>query len=224
MATASTRWAFTLPDPADSVDITKLNADFVTIDNALGITPCTTGTRPSTPVNGQAIYETDSHDAYVFDTSGVAGVWYHLVPPIVQVANDVTATANVNPTQVGDLTITVAGSTSYALDAFIVYSSATAADAVLSFSLPSGATVLLTSDALTSTATTTSSAVERAAVTTTSLTLGGAGVGVLVAAHVKGLIRTSTASGNVVANWAQSVSDPSNTVLKSASWMRLQRI
>jgi hypothetical protein len=69
MATLSPRFSFTLPDPADTVDITKLNADFVTIDNTLGLTPCTLGTRPSSPIDGQAIYERDTHDVLVWDAS-----------------------------------------------------------------------------------------------------------------------------------------------------------
>lgn len=67
MSTLSPRWGFTLPDPLDNVSITDLNNDLQKIDNGLGFTPCTNSTRPSAPVNGQAIYEADTHNSYVWD-------------------------------------------------------------------------------------------------------------------------------------------------------------
>jgi hypothetical protein len=73
MATTTSRLGLTLPDPADTVDVTQLNADFTKIDNTVGFTPCTSSTRPSSPVDGQGIYERDTHNAYVWDAQ--ASTW-----------------------------------------------------------------------------------------------------------------------------------------------------
>ena len=50
MASTTARLGLTLPDPADTVDVTQLNADFTTIDNTVGFTPCTSSTRPVSSV------------------------------------------------------------------------------------------------------------------------------------------------------------------------------
>lgn len=73
MASTSPRWGFVLPDPADTVDIVQLNNDLLKVDTGLGATPCTSSTRPATPVAGQVIYETDTHLTYVWD--GVLAAW-----------------------------------------------------------------------------------------------------------------------------------------------------
>lgn len=224
MGTTTGRFALTLPDPADNVDITKLNADFVTIDNALGLTPCTVGTRPSSPGSGQAIYETDTHNAYVWDTSGAVGVWHHLIPAVVMVTSDFSVISDVVGQQVSDLTLTMAAQTSYALDMFFVYTSATAADAALSFSLPSGCTVLLNGGGADLATVGTSGNLEKAAVTTPALTFGGAGTSAPMTARVTGTVITGSAGGNIVGVLAQVVSTATNTTVKAGSWMRLQRI
>jgi hypothetical protein len=222
MATLSPRFSFTLPDPADTVDITKLNADFVTIDNTLGLTPCTLGTRPSSPIDGQAIYERDTHDVLVWDASVGAGTWHYIVPVTKSVASDVSVISDIVGVSATDLTITMAAQTTYALDAFIAFNSPTAADAVLSFFLPSGASCLLTSGAQPVAATTTAGSIETAVTTVASLTLGGTGA--LSSAVLNGTVTTGLAGGNIVANWAQAVATASNTTLKAGSWLRLQRI
>lgn len=73
MGTLSPRWQFVLPDPADNVDITQLNNDLLTVDGGLGATPCTSSTRPSTPVNGQIIREHDTGSVSIWDST--AGAW-----------------------------------------------------------------------------------------------------------------------------------------------------
>jgi hypothetical protein len=224
MGTTTTRFGLTLPDPADNVDITKLNADFVAIDGALGFTPCTSGTRPSTPVSGQAIYESDTHRAYVWDTSGITGVWQLVGSMTAMVATNKIVISTVALDPVTDLVLPVNASTSYAVDGFIAYSSATAADAQLGFLLPSGATFLLTTGGQSIPTTGTSGPIESATVTSGPLLLGGTGVGVTIAARLSGTITTSTAGGVVQATWAQVISTASNTVLNAGSWLTMRRI
>ena len=224
MATLSPRYGFTLPDPADNVSVTLLNNDFLAVDAALGSTPCTAGTLPSTPVNGQLAYLTDTHDLYVWDTTGAVGVWYPLTPVTVRLGTNQTAVSNTTPTPVTDLTITLQASSSYTVEGYIDYSSDTAADAVLGLSLPSGATIRWSRGGPGAAAAATAGVVETAVATSASLTLGGAGVGVAVAAHIRGVLTTGVSVGNVAATWCQSVSTASNTVLYAGSWLRIQRI
>jgi hypothetical protein len=118
MATTTSRLGLTLPDPADTVDVTQLNADFTKIDNTVGFTPCTFSTRPSSPVAGQAIYETDTHNTYLWDAG--PAVWRPLpgVVTVYAVGNSGTAlTLNranggaQTVTLTGTCTITLAGAT-----------------------------------------------------------------------------------------------------------------
>jgi hypothetical protein len=118
MASTTARLGLTLPDPADTVDVTQLNADFTTIDNTVGFTPCTSTTRPSTPVAGQAIYETDTHNTYLWDAG--PAIWRPLpgVTTVFAVGNSGTSlTLNranggaQTVTLTGNCTITLAGGT-----------------------------------------------------------------------------------------------------------------
>ena len=70
---STTRLALNKPNPdpvtGDYVDITKLNDNFDKIDSSISSTLCTSGTRPSSPFNGQIIRETDTGRAYIYNGS-----------------------------------------------------------------------------------------------------------------------------------------------------------
>lgn len=53
------------PAREDNYDVLKFNFNADAIDAAIGFTICTSGSRPSTPWQGQHIYETDTGSAYV---------------------------------------------------------------------------------------------------------------------------------------------------------------
>lgn len=59
--------------PDEQVDIDKINAGFVALDAAIGAVVCTSTTRPSSPYNGDLIYETDTRNIRVWVTS--VGNW-----------------------------------------------------------------------------------------------------------------------------------------------------
>lgn len=71
MATTTTRLALTKPASSDPVDIAVLNANSDKIDLAVGAKRVTSSTRPSTPFDGQMIFETDTNKFLVWDATAV---------------------------------------------------------------------------------------------------------------------------------------------------------
>lgn len=59
------------PDTASNYDVGVVNSNNQIIDDNIGIVICTSSTRPSSPYNGQQIYETDTKFIY----ERVAGAW-----------------------------------------------------------------------------------------------------------------------------------------------------
>lgn len=86
MATTTSRLALTKPASSDPVDIAVLNTNADKIDAAIGATTCTSGTRPSSPYNGQFIFETDTQKTYVYN--GAATAWVYVVPASVPQADN----------------------------------------------------------------------------------------------------------------------------------------
>ena len=86
MATTTSRLALTKPASSDPVDIAVLNTNADKIDSAIGATTCTSGTRPSSPYNGQFIFETDTQKTYVYNGAGTA--WVAVVPTSVAQADN----------------------------------------------------------------------------------------------------------------------------------------
>lgn len=71
MATSTTRLGLSKPAGSDVVDVAVLNANADKIDAAVGTVKCTSTTRPTTPYEGQAIYETDTKRTMTY----INGVW-----------------------------------------------------------------------------------------------------------------------------------------------------
>lgn len=69
MATTTSKLALSKPDTTDAVDIAVLNANSDKLDSAVGMFICTSTTRPSTPFNGQTIYETDTKNQRIWITA-----------------------------------------------------------------------------------------------------------------------------------------------------------
>lgn len=71
MATTTTKLGLRKPDPnpttGDNVNVvTDVNDSMDKLDAAMGFTICTSGTRPGSPFEGQAIWETDTDRMYVW--------------------------------------------------------------------------------------------------------------------------------------------------------------
>lgn len=92
MATTTTRLGLRKPARTDLVAVlTDLDGNYDAIDAAVGITVCTSTTRPSTPYDGQSIYETDTHNRLVWDGSG----WVHLtIPQVASTASIINPKTN----------------------------------------------------------------------------------------------------------------------------------
>jgi len=73
MATFNTdRLGISLPTPgsAEPYSVSSFNSMITSLDAAVSVTLCTSATRPASPFDGQAIFETDTSLAYVYDGSG----------------------------------------------------------------------------------------------------------------------------------------------------------
>lgn len=86
MATTTSRLALTKPAGTDSVDVAVLNGNADKIDAAIGAKICTSGTRPSSPYDGQVIYETDTSKAFVYIAA--SSTWAGTVPDVVPTATN----------------------------------------------------------------------------------------------------------------------------------------
>lgn len=121
MATTTTRLGLTKPAASENIDVALLNTNADAIDAAMSFRPCTSGTRPGSPYDGQTIIETDTGKAYVrrgaswrqipvdgaaWTVAGAATVTGSLT-----VSDDITVTDDV--TIGGDLTVTGKGSVQY---------------------------------------------------------------------------------------------------------------
>jgi len=69
VATNTTKLALVKPDGADLVDIAVLNSNADKIDSAVGAFICTSTTRPATPWDGQVIFEKDTLNQRIWDTT-----------------------------------------------------------------------------------------------------------------------------------------------------------
>lgn len=71
MASTTTRLGLRQPAPSDAVDVTAdLSNNWGVVDAAIGITVCTSTTRPTAPYPGQHIRETDTGLGWYWDTTG----------------------------------------------------------------------------------------------------------------------------------------------------------
>lgn len=72
MSTTTTRAALVKPATSEFYDVTIFNANADKIDGLLGFTPATSTTRPSTPITGQGVLESDTGAAIVSNGSSPA--------------------------------------------------------------------------------------------------------------------------------------------------------
>lgn len=76
MATTTTRLGLEKPAYADAADIAVLNQNFDDIDAAVGLKVVTSTTRPATPWDGQLIFETDTNQTLMWDST--ASAWKYV--------------------------------------------------------------------------------------------------------------------------------------------------
>jgi hypothetical protein len=111
MATSTTRLSLRKPDTTDLVNVgLDLGANYDLLDNAVGALPATSGTRPSTPFNGQTIRETDTGKVYVSNGSAPASASWN---QLYAAGADFSSTGNFTLSGTGS-NLTVGGSASVA--------------------------------------------------------------------------------------------------------------
>lgn len=125
------------------------------------------------------------------------------------------------------LSVPVAANATYELTAFIVYSTPTAADFKIGFTLPSGATQLWSPWGISDDSDTNSGGTVGRVRTGVS---GGAAtqLGVLATTNVSirpvGLIRTAGASGSCTVQWSQGTANAGATIMLTDSYLKLERM
>jgi hypothetical protein len=210
------------PAAGDTVNVsTDLGGVYDTIDAALGSTQCTAATRPGSPVNGQTIYETDTNRFYVYESP----TWMLVGSMVAVKTTDNTVNNNATLANDAQLTLPVEANTTYTLEMYVDYSSATAADAKIGLVVPASATWSVAPNGMLTTVAATSGSVETApSVTAGNLQFGGNGAGVHLTANPVGWLKTAGTAGNVVVQFAQATANASNTLLYTGTWIRLTRV
>lgn len=267
MATTTTRLALRKAATSDLVDVTAdLDGNMDKLDTVAGMVYASSSTRPSTPFQGQPVYESDTGNAIVHNGSSPAsGGWEYITVPVVAATSafpspnsgqilmlstenmlyrytgsawvpylpgveramkttDLSVTSNATLASDTQLQVPVAANATYLAEAFLDYSSATAADAQFSLSVPASATWKVAPFGLLAAVAATSGSLETAPATSGGIVLGANAVGVHVSARPVGWVKTAGTAGNVTVQWAQSVSTASVTVLYTGSWIRLTRV
>lgn len=88
MASSTVRLGLRKPAPSDAVDVTiDLSNNFQALDDAIGITVCTSSTRPTAPYPGQQIRETDTGLSWYWDGTIVTPAWVLLNRNIIMVTS-----------------------------------------------------------------------------------------------------------------------------------------
>jgi hypothetical protein len=119
------------------------------------------------------------------------------------------------------LVIALAANTVYALDCFIIYDTAAAADLKWNITLPASSTMTFSNWGSDSTGAAFNSPIAHDVVTgATGSNWGGIASGSLVSAKLTATVRTSATAGNMTFQYAQLVSTASNTFLKRDSFIR----
>lgn len=113
----------------------------------------------------------------------------------------------------------------YMWEAGIFYDSSTTADIKFAFTTPTFSSMRWQATGLATSATTNEGNVKISTVNAsgTSSAYGGIGVGTIVFAKIEGFIVT-TAAGNIQFQFAQQVSDATNTTIRNGSYLRIWRM
>lgn len=224
MATNTTRWALRKPAAGDTINpATDLGGPYDTIDAALGSTVCTSSTRPGSPVVGQIIFETDTERTYIWAGSG-AGGWLPIGSLTAVKTTDKTVISSTTLTDDTQLVLPVAAGTTYLLQGYLIYSSATGPDAKIGLTVPASTTWQMSPFGLLTSVAATSGSLETAVSTVSGIAMGGNGTGVKVAALVTGTVVVAATAGTVAVSFAQNTSTATNTVLHTGSWLQLTRV
>lgn len=222
MATTTTRWGLRKPAAGDTISPSlDLGGPYDTIDANLGTYVCTSGTRPGSPVQGQTIYETDTRREYIWSGS----VWLPRGPLLAVKTSDKVATNTATLSDDAQLSLPVLASTTYLLQAFLIFGSNTTPDAKFGLTVPAGCTWRVAPFGIPTSVTATAGSIETAVSTASGIPLGGVAAATKTGALVTGTVVVAGTAGSVTLSWAQNTATAANnTTLFTGSWLQLTRV
>jgi hypothetical protein len=178
------------------------------------------------PVEGMVTWLQDANRLYVYDGSAWQELPYNsrlfaYKPSNTSRASTTSATADPH------LTFTVEANATYTLSGFLVYDGLDTADLKFGFTAPAGTTGSWWPGAADSSMNALAYSPRWGAltdVTTATMAVGAQGAGTILAAAPKGLVITSGTPGTFSLVWAQNSSSGTATILRTHSWLRLDRM
>lgn len=183
-------------------------------------------TGATAPVEGMVTWLQDGNRLYVYDGSAWQELPYNSRLFAYKTGNtsrSSTTTATADP----HLTFTVEANTVYTLSGFLVYDALDTADLKFGFTAPSGTTGSWWPGAADSSMNALAFAARWGAltdVTSSTMAVGAQGAGTILAAEPRGLVITSGTPGTFSLVWAQNASSGTATILRTHSWLRLDRM
>lgn len=175
---------------------------------------CTSGTRPSSPVTGMTIYESDTDTYRRWNGS----TWVINAVPILKLkaaAESVISSTTLQDDD--DLFIAMSINSTWAIQGFINASCASAAsDFKMAFTVPTGSTFRIFAQ-------------NTAAVNTFEFTASGGSTGFALDTALQGqvwfsgYVKCGGTAGNLQFQWAQLASTATNLFVNAGSWLRADR-
>lgn len=180
----------------------------------------------TSPVEGMVTWLQDVNRLYVYDGSAWQEIPYNSRLFAYKTGNT-SRTSTTSATADPHLTFTVEANTTYTLSGFLVYDGLDTADLKFGFTAPSGTTGSWWPGAADSSMNALAFAPRWGAltdVTSSTMATGAQGAGTILAAAPKGLVITAGTPGTFSLVWAQNSSSGTATILRTHSWLRLDRM
>lgn len=218
------------PGTGEAVNVaTHINQSYDILDDVAGAKPCTSGTRPPTPFQGQLIYETDTGVTRMWNGTAWVFAGVGAVLTAVRSANKVLNN-NATIQDDGVLQMDVVANATYLMEGFVIYNSPVAADLNAGWTVPgggSGSTFDWVSQAPSQahTGSPVFEGIVKFEQRAYNQTQGWGGTGGIVVATPRGLLKTgASGAGSFRFRWAQATATVGDTTVYSGSWLSLRRI
>lgn len=181
----------------------------------------TTGARDTafpSPTNGQVCYITALDQLMV--RSG--GAWVNVTTTVLAYKS-ADETVNNSSTLQNDnhLVISVVANAAYTVDLYAIYNSNSTANLKVDYTMPAGAAL---SQMVFISGGTLSAIQHGVSLGTVGAVNGIAGISADTGLQMHGVLTTGGTSGNLTFRWAQNVANASNTIMRTGSYLRAQRI
>ena len=207
---------------SDDVEVAHVDSNGAATFNSLTITnlDIPVSASPAQTADGRAVWDSDDDLLTIGDGSSRKTFYPGRTPVVVIKTAD--QTVNNSTTLVNDslLKSTLAVSTRYAFECFVVYDSSAVADIKVAFTVPAAATIHYSTIARGATLAV-AYAVSNASAGT--IGIGADAAGTFASALIIGHVSMSTTAGDLQLQWAQNTAEVSDTIMKAGSWLRVER-